>query len=369
MNSFSSKYLCRKSNDTGNIEIDFNLFWDYIDMVYFSPIFHYTAALNAEHEKGNSIASPGRKSAKCLSSKLILIDQENELTTPRKRQRLEDDGSSVLKKRGQNTLSKAELMSRLKVVKERNAKLSKTYFPLLNTRALKKMQKDEQRAKRNLANGQILNYTLKTIAQLEWYQLAESAIAITGKRKQSESPSRTKDEKEFEYMVEFDKTTGLKPLWLDYDSFKRLSKMREELLPQFSPDWGTVKIVRPQPLRGIGLSRHTARSRKSKSIARNRPLPKIEKKSSWSPSRSQKSITKLNLKPVKQLWSLLDESTMGRRINFDTHNLCHHCKRVLPMTLLSACKYNSQKNGLIVPNCIAVNNTSLYNSNSLFTFS
>jgi hypothetical protein len=204
-----------------------------------------------------------------------------------------------------------------------------------------------------------LDYLLKTIAQLEWYQLAESVIAITGKRKANENQLKCKDDKDFEYLVEFDKTTGYSPLWLDYNSLKQLSKMREELLPQFSPDWGVVKITRAQPLRGISSS--PARSRKSKSIARNKPIPRIEN-SSRLPPRPQKSVSKLNVKLVKQLWSLLDESTMGRRINFETYNLCHHCKRILPMIYLSLCKYNSQKNGLIVPNCITVNNTSLYNS-------
>ena len=214
-----------------------------------------------------------------------------------------------------------------------------------------------------VANSQILDYLLKTIAQLEWYQLAESVMAITGKRKVNEGQLKPKDAKDFEYLVEFDKTTGYSPLWLDYDSLKRLSKMREELLPQFSPDWGAVKITRAQPLRGIISSSSPARSRKSrksKSIAKNKPIPRVE--TSSRPPRPQKSVSKLNVKPVKQLWSLLDESTMGRRINFETYNLCHHCKRVLPMTYLYLCRYNLQKNGLIVPNCITVNNTSLYNS-------
>eukprot|EP00826_Nyctotherus_ovalis_P056927 TRINITY_DN7769_c0_g2_i9.p1 TRINITY_DN7769_c0_g2~~TRINITY_DN7769_c0_g2_i9.p1 ORF type:complete len:234 (-),score=49.63 TRINITY_DN7769_c0_g2_i9:333-1034(-) len=230
------------------------------------------------------------------------------------------------------------------------------------------MQKDSQ-AKRVLSTPHTLDYTLKTVAQLDWYQLAESVIAITGKRRANEGPSKNKED--FEYLVEFDKTTGLKPLWLDYESLERLSRMREELLPQFSPDWGSVKVTRSQPLRGIISSRSSARSRKSKSIAKSksRAMPMVEKENIRTPSKSQKSISKLNLKPVKQMWNLLDESTMGRRINFDTHNLCHHCKRILPMTHLSLCRYSSQKNGLIVPNCLTINNTSLYNSRIPITLS
>lgn len=200
-----------------------------------------------------------------------------------------------------------------------------------------------------------------TIAQLEWCQLAESVIAITGKRK-TYNHKKNKENQNVEYLIEFDKTTGLKSMWLDYDSLTRLSRMREETLPQFSPEWDNAKVPRTQPLRSFASSRGSMHSRKTKSLTKVKSLPATKEKSVRSVSKLQKPISKLKVKPIKQLWSLLDESTMGRRISFDTHNFCHHCKRVLPMTSLSLCKYNSQKNGLIVPNCLNVNNVSLYNS-------
>ena len=217
--------------------------------------------------------------------------------------------------------------------------------------------------------------------KLEWYQLAESVIAITSKRKASDMDSSSRKHsfqkhppeksspQQFEYLIEFDKSTGWKPMWLDYCSLGRLSKMREELLPQFSPAWGPMDLPHSQSSREFGSTARKSRSLRSLRITVEPKVTKALSHDSVPKPSGHKSLSasKGHFKPVKQLWSLLEESTMGRRINFETHALCHHCKRIKPITTdLTRCKYSSQKKGLIVPNCLTINGCSLYNSNPFF---
>ena len=89
---------------------------------------------------------------------------------------------------------------------------------------------------------------------LDLYQLAESVIAVVGQRridsKHVKSKWKETSNEELEYLLDFDKTTGFKSLWLDYESLKKLSEMRQMLLPELSPDW-TAQPARSQSTREV----------------------------------------------------------------------------------------------------------------------
>jgi len=129
MNSISDKYLSRKSNYTGNLEIDFVAYWDCIDMLYFSSIFRSTIPLNSKQENEESVVNSTRHYKKSLSCKFIQVDTQQQPIISRKRKQTERESNDNLKKRGQNTLpqKKEELTLRLNKLKQQNAKLSKTY--------------------------------------------------------------------------------------------------------------------------------------------------------------------------------------------------------------------------------------------------
>lgn len=227
----------------------------------------------------------------------------------------------------------------------------------------------------------VLEYLKYLITRLECYQLAESVIQITAKRTIPHKISHTKkpnrslngltnnkiERENTEYLIEFDKSTGLKPMWLDFESLEKLSKMREELIPQFSPAWTATDIKQTQPSRGVStIDIGKTPSRRSKSMKKGQKLGielRIQPRAdSLAKIHKNGKIIKSSTKPVKQLWSLLDESTIGRRINFETHGLCHNCKRIKQIsTDLIKCKYNATKCGLIVPSAITINGCSLYN--------
>ena len=211
--------------------------------------------------------------------------------------------------------------------------------------------------------------------KLECYQLCESIIAISAKRGacQEESNGGSKKyhkttpkvtERSFEYLLDFDKTTGWKSMWVDYASLERLSQMRTDLLPNFFMATPTVEITHTQSSRGMSTSRTLSRG--SKSVGRKK-IEEVPAETRLPPRSATKKPTQKVArpisKPVKQLGSLLDEENMGKRINFETHALCHHCKRIRSIcTDLIRCKYSSLKNGIAVPSCITINGATLYNS-------
>lgn len=127
MNTLSDKYLCRKNDCTGSVDLDLGAFWDYVDIVHFSPVLHSVSPLNLAKESESALATSPGSATKCLHFKFMLIGQQQGLSSHRKRKRIQGDGSGILKKRGQNssTQTKAKIISQLKVVRGRNTALSK----------------------------------------------------------------------------------------------------------------------------------------------------------------------------------------------------------------------------------------------------
>jgi hypothetical protein len=99
-------------------------------MLYFSSIFLSSTPIDSGQENEEAVVNSARHSKKSLSCKFIQVDTQQQPITSRKRKQAEEESNDNLKKRGQNTLSqkKTELMLRLNKLKQRNAKLSKTYF-------------------------------------------------------------------------------------------------------------------------------------------------------------------------------------------------------------------------------------------------
>ncbi len=244
-----------------------------------------------------------------------------------------------------------------------------------------------------------LLYIRQVLKRLECYQLCESVISISAKRDCSEPKTKQKSKaksklpksrtrsrsargrsqskpgpSDFEYQLEFDKSTGLKPMWVDYESLSRLSCMRAEHLPSFFTSDATGEAPRAQTSMRMGPSRTPLRETtqgKCRKRVDERTTSASSSKLRGSSHRSQSGTTlskspRLSTKPIKQLGSLVDEDNMGRRINFETHAMCHHCKRVRPIaTDLIRCKYNSMNKGIAAPNPMTINGVSLYNSMAL----
>jgi len=198
--------------------------------------------------------------------------------------------------------------------------------------------------------------------RLEYYQLAESVIEIIATRQTSKS--KKNNAKNLEYLLEFDKGFTIKSMWVDYNSLEKLSKMREELLPHLSPTWEAFELPRAHPPRSIAQTHRRSTSRHNKIFARVRSLSKARKDGEGTKMERAKSPKPLQgTRTIKQLWSLVEESTMGRRISFETYGVCHHCRRIKAIIpYLVPCKYSSQKNGFVIPNCLTINGCTLYNS-------
>jgi hypothetical protein len=129
MNSISDKYLSRKSDYTGSLDLDFEAYWDCIDMLYFSPIFQSITPLCLQQESEKSVINSTHHAKKSLSCKFMQIDTQESPIPSRKRKQVGGENNSYLKRRGQTALTqkKAELTSRLTKLKQHNAKLSKMY--------------------------------------------------------------------------------------------------------------------------------------------------------------------------------------------------------------------------------------------------
>eukprot|EP00826_Nyctotherus_ovalis_P034964 TRINITY_DN2957_c0_g1_i10.p1 TRINITY_DN2957_c0_g1~~TRINITY_DN2957_c0_g1_i10.p1 ORF type:complete len:240 (-),score=31.45 TRINITY_DN2957_c0_g1_i10:526-1245(-) len=212
----------------------------------------------------------------------------------------------------------------------------------------------------------LLKYIRGDITRLELYQLAESVVEIIATRQTGNSTNP----KTLEYLLEFDKGFSIKSMWVDYASLERLSRMREDLLPHLSPTWEAFELPRAHPARSITSARGLGGSRSGKRFTTVKSVVKTRKECAGKEQRSKltKPSQQNSSKIVKQLWSLLAESTMGRRISFETYGICHHCRRVKAINShLVACRYSSLKNGFIVPNCLTVNGCTVYNSSFAFT--
>lgn len=212
----------------------------------------------------------------------------------------------------------------------------------------------------------LLKYIRADITRLELYQLAESVVEIVATRQTSSSTNP----KTLEYLLEFDRGFSVKSMWVDYTSLERLSKMREDLLPHLSPTWEAFELPRAHPARSVASARGVPGSRSGKRFTTVKSpakrwrddLAKQPRAKPAKPSQQNSSRT------IKQLWSLLAESTMGRRISFESYGICHHCRKVKPLNShLVACRYSSVRNGFIVPNCLTVNGCTVYNSSFAFT--
>jgi hypothetical protein len=189
-----------------------------------------------------------------------------------------------------------------------------------------------------------------------------------------------KDERHCEYLLEFDSTIGLQPMWLEYDAITRLATLRAELQ-------STLRIYSQQEQPGpsqTALSSRLAtpcrlRSRTDARPSRRRSLV-------WNPPHSSASASASgHRKPrdtlptcnhrthrdppaarVKQLDNLLDPEAIGRSPSLEAYALCHHCKFLKPIASeLVKCKYCSQKDGKAVPSTLTVNGVTLYNGTCL----
>lgn len=212
--------------------------------------------------------------------------------------------------------------------------------------------------------------------RLEAYQLAESVIAVSAKReicitKHSSSKKRriTEKQKQIEYLLVFDHSLGIKPIWFDSDSTNRLSAMRMEQLPGFDTITPTIQskcqtvcshLCSPSRTPSANNSHLLAmptRSVKPFPIDSSVLRPCYTKDKKDCSNRERSSIP-----PLKQLGSLIEEKIIGRTVNFSVYEMCHHCKQLKPITShLLKCGYSSLKNGTAVPTCITIKGARIYN--------
>jgi hypothetical protein len=214
---------------------------------------------------------------------------------------------------------------------------------------------------------------------LEAYQLAESVIIVSAKRKMHEIRSsnisknkKKKVDNQYEYLMGFDHALGLKLIWFDNESAQRLNKMRMELMPSY--DTATANQMSLQNTKGqSGGSTRTitadcsphpsrgTRSVKSMQVLPSPPGDVVETRKKVNHGKVSTSIPQ-----IKQLEDLLDDTIIGRSVNFSLYELCHHCKQLKPIsTHMIKCCYSSGKYGTAVPACITINGAKLYNGTLL----
>lgn len=225
--------------------------------------------------------------------------------------------------------------------------------------------------------------------RLEAYQLAESILLVSAKReikennkknKKAKLKQKTKEKQDkksynsFEYLILFDHSLGLRLLWFDYESIKRLSDMRMELLPwfgappaQFSPNQ-TTHLSSPKRTPSVyNSSQPETRGRTFKVLPFETSSPTKKTHPGNKANRSTEHTS--NKPPLAQISNLLDEKLLGRNINFSIYEMCHHCKQLKPISShLIKCCYSSYKYGPAIPSFITIKGVKLYNGIHIYIY-
>lgn len=129
MNSSSEEYRRMNDSKTGSWDLDFTTFWDYVDMMHFSPIFipsNFPGSMG--ESKDPSIAS-FRNSTKFSKDELPSTYQEEKSSISGKRKRKAKEENKILEK--PSSQREIEILTRLETVKSRNTNLSKMYLLFL----------------------------------------------------------------------------------------------------------------------------------------------------------------------------------------------------------------------------------------------
>jgi hypothetical protein len=213
---------------------------------------------------------------------------------------------------------------------------------------------------------------------LEAYQLAESVLSVMAKRpiktldefdeedstaagkgKRRKHVKKEESESQYEYMLTFDHSLGVKLLQLDYESTIRLNEMRMMLMKGFGSQSGNSSA--PQSSNTVKSPSRTVRISDIHHNFRTRSVLPMQI------SRNESLTTKLIAKRSKksggrQLENLFEEKLIGRSLNFSVYEMCHQCKQIKPIAShLIKCNYSSLKFGTAIPSCININGVRLYN--------
>lgn len=192
---------------------------------------------------------------------------------------------------------------------------------------LQTIKKDRSNTKLVELAAKHIEYVQVTLMDLELKQIAESIQRVLYKRpitKESKSTlpwiSRHKGkslnagkkspEDKFEYMLIFDQSLLLDPIWLDYSTIKLLNSLRDDVAVS-----SIYEMMKSQPT-----------GQKSSPPRRSANTPK----------------------------PILSE-------NENEFGYCHHCKQRKARSILATCNYSSELHGSAIPSSKTINNFTVYN--------